>query len=786
MRTIIRNFLSIIKRYKIAMALNLLGLAVAFTAFIIILIQVNYEYNFDKSHSTSERIFRVDLETPGTFSVILPRAFIEEIIKSSPHIEAATLINPFIGPIYFTVMINGEKIGYRETIQTCHADIVNVFDIPIVEGDKNCLNDPEKIIIPQSMARKMFGKKSAVGQSLRAEENVWSKGNLKEFTIGAVYKDFPGNTQMRNTIYSAMDANYALTNFQASNYYCYLLLDKSTSAQNVTDNFNSNFDFSKIGRSEEKIKLMPLTDIYFLNESKDGRIFKSGNKNTANILFGIALLIIFIAIINFTNFNTALAPIRIKSINTQKVLGSTDNTLRKALIGEVIIISIISWLISLFLIWILNITSALPFIDANLSLYTNKVLILFTGLIAVLTGIIAGVYPACYMVSFPPALVLKGSFGLSPSGRKLRTTLISLQFIISIMLIIGATFIKLQNDFMRSYSLGFDKDQIAIVELSGEIYSNHSEIYVNRLKEFSGIEDVAFAQEKVASKDNYNTNTTKYKEREFQYFLILGSSNLLPVLGIPVVEGRGFTKADEQSEEPVYIFNNTARVNVEMEAGYRFEGWLPGRLVGFTDDVKFTSLRSGDNNIGFVTGKMPVPLTVSYIRMSAGTDVHAAVKHIRKTLSDIDPSYPFDVEFYDSIFNQLYQKEEIFRKLTTLFSMLAIILSLVGVFGLVIFDTQYKRKEIAIRKVHGSSITQILQMLNKQYIYIVCICFLIAGPIAYFMAKKWLESFAYKTPLYGWVFMVALLFILIITIGTVTFQSWRTANSNPINSLKSE
>jgi len=786
MKTIIRNFISIFKRFKMAMSLNVLGLAVAFTAFVVILIQINYEQSFDRCHPTADRVFRVDLESTGTFSVILPRGFIEEVIKSSPHIEAGTLVNPFLDQIYFSTVINGEKVGFREPINTCHPEMIKIFDFPVIEGDKNCLNDPEKIMIPQSMARKMFGRQSAVGQTLRAEENVWTKENIKEFTIGAVYKDFPGNTQVRNIIYSAIDANCDLTNFGASNYYCYLLLDKASSAENVVENFNSIFDFKKIGREEEKIKLVPLTDIYYLNESQDGRIFRSGNTETAKLLFGIALLIMVIAIINYTNFSTALTPMRIKSINTQKVLGSTDSTLRKYLLSEAILVSLLSWLLSLFLLWILNATGALPFVEANLGFATNAGIILMAGLIALATGIIAGVYPSRYMVSFPPALVLKGSFGLSPSGRKLRTALIGVQFVISIMLIIGAGFVRLQNNYLRNYSLGFDKDQIAIVQLSGDIYNKHRDTYSDRLKEFSGIEDVAFAQEKVASKDSYNTNTGKYKEESFQYFLIAGSYNLLPVLGIPIVDGRGFSKADELSEEVVYIFNNTARTNMDMEVGYNFEGWLPGRLVGVTDDVKFTSLRSGQNNIGFVTGKLPIPMTVSYIRMNAGTDVHAAVKHIRKTLADIDPSYPFDIEFYDAIFDQLYQKETNLRSLVTLFSMLAVILSLVGVFGLVVFDTQYRRKEIAIRKVHGSTISQILNMLNKQYVYIVLICFAIAAPIAYYAIGRWLESFAYKTPVHAWVYAVALFFILLITIGTVTFQSWRTANSNPVDSIKSE
>ena len=268
--------------------------------------------------------------------------------------------------------------------------------------------------------------------------------------------------------------------------------------------------------------------------------------------------------------------------------------------------------------------------------------------------------------------------------------------------------------------------------------------------------------------------------------MIAVSQNFLRVMGIPVEEGRDFSPADKLSEDFVYIFNHAAKMEMNMEAGDQVTSWKTGRIVVLTGDVKFTSLRSGENNIAFVTGNIPFPMTVSYIRLKAGTDIRGAVSHIRNTMADIDPSYPYDIEFYDEIFNQLYHKEENLRSLITVFSILAIIISLVGVFGLVVFETQYRRKEIGVRKVHGATNMEILEMLNRSYVYIVLICFALAAPVGYYGIKKWLESFAYKTPMYWWVYLLALLIVLVITIGTVTFQSWRASNANPVDSLKSE
>jgi putative ABC transport system permease protein len=791
MKTILRNFFFVVKRFKMATLLNVAGLTVASAAFIVLVMQVSFEYNFDRMHPTSERVYRVDINRESFWGVIHSRGFVEAVMQSSPHIEAGTLVNPFISEVYFSVLQKGEKIGFKEAVTTCSPGIVKVFDFHILQGDARCLEEPEKVIIPLSLAQKLFGDKPAVGETLHAEESIWTKSG-ENFTIGAVYKDFPANTQLKNSLYTAMDAAYAINNFDASNFICYLLLDSPSSRELVADNFNATFDFEKISWNKEEkdrleISLSPLTDIYFMKDIQSPMIIKSGNKETLFILIAIAFMIVIIAAINFTNFSTALAPMRIRSINTQKVLGSDNGVLRTGFLLEAVILSLFSFALSLLAVFFLEKTAFLSFIEADLRLANNLLPIGLAGTFFLLIGLIAGIYPAYYMTSFPPALVLKGNFGLSPKGKGLRTALIGFQFVVSMGLIIAALFIQLQQRYMQHYTVGFDKDQIAIVRLNNNMYKNHRDSYTNKLKNFTGIEDVAFAREKLGSQDSYSTNSFLYENNWVQYHRLDVSSNFLSVMGIPVIEGREPRTSDELAGKPVYIFNKMARDNYNVRTGLQnlFGDSSQDEVLGFTDNVKFRSLRQEDHNFAFVINSGD-NLPVSYIRLKAGVDYFAAVDHIRKSIAEIDPGYPVEVEFYDAIFNALYQKEEKMNKTISSFGLLAIVISIVGVFGLVVFETQFRRKEIGIRKVMGASIENIIMMFNKTYLYIVCISFLLAAPLGYYGVTRWLENFAYKTPLYWWVFALAFFIVAGITLLTVTYRNWQAAKANPVDSIKTE
>lgn len=568
----------------------------------------------------------------------------------------------------------------------------------------------------------------------------------------------------------------------------YVTLDDPLNKEEVLDHFNKTFDFAKsqMGSAQEiALRLTPLKDVYYTHDTTFD-FNPKGHRETNYVLLGIAFLILFIAGINFTNLTTSLIPLRLKTINTHRVLGCSIYKLRAISLIESIVICLISYILALFIVNDLSYTPIANWVDADIRLSQYKGLILLTALIAILTGCLAGLYPAIRSTSYAPALVLKGSFGLSPKGKKVRVALIGFQYTVSIALIIVTLFMGLQNHFMTSSEqLGFNKDQVAIVNLTPEIYAKHKPQYIQKLKDYPGIEDVAFSVYELSKEDDMiDLEYARHEDKDVFFKVFYASENFLSVMDIQVEEGRDFTREDLNKAQSDYIINPAAERDFHLHPGDRFNDRT---VLGVSKDFRFNSCRIASSPFVFaLNNDIPNPKLVSYIRFNSKTNLQEAVAHVRETLKEIDPTFPFEISFYNTILNNLYQKEQTLGKLISLFGIMAILISIVGVFGLVLFETQYRRKEIGIRKINGATTGQILLMFNKTYIQIVSVCFIISIPIAWMGTQQWLENFAYKTPLHLWVFIVAFLIILSVTIGTVTFRNWQAANENPVNSVKSE
>lgn len=790
MKTILRNFVSVLRRFKMATLLNVLGLSIAFTAFMVILMQVDYDYRFDSCQPEANTIFRMDFQYSEGMGSVISRPFARAFTESSPHVKAGMIMASWNSKVFYSVEHNGDRQNYQDPVSSVTPEATRVFHFDMVEGDETALDQPKSAIIPESMARRLFGDEPARGKQLLNVET----GNAI-YTIGGVFKDFPRNSSMQNVIYRQISPKENYNEYGNQNYHFFFRLDDPAHAEDVKENFKKNFDatlqFGKEFNWENggvDLRLTPLPELHFLTNSSYDSMPKA-SRQTMHVLFAIAFIILLIAGINFTNFSTALTPMRIKSINTQKVLGSPDSVLRLSLMAEAVIVSLVAYLISLGLLYIADKTFVATLVDADMAFSVQSEIIVATGIIAVIVGVLAGAYPAYYITSFPPALVLKGSFGLSPKGQVLRSTLVSIQFVASFILIIGAMFMYLQNRYMNNTPLGYDKDELIVVGLNSKINKN-LDLLKNELKTFSGIEDMACAEQVLSSNDYYMGWGREYKDRDINFQCIPVTPDFLRTMGIEVTDGRDFRAEDDLKDNGCYIFNEKARQQYELGLEEKING---DEIIGFIPDVKFASFRQEVSPMAFyVWGKYRWGAEdnkyygACYVRVKAGSDLREAMQHVKASLAKIDAVYPFKVSFYDEILQRTYEKELKITNLITLFSVIAIFISIVGVFGLVVFESEYRRREVAVRKVLGSSTSEILIMFNRGYLMILVICFVLAAPVGFYGVYRWLENFAYRTPIYWWVFLVSFVIVSVITFITVTFQNWQVANSNPVDSMKSE
>ena len=531
--------------------------------------------------------------------------------------------------------------------------------------------------------------------------------------------------------------------------------------------------------------VFPIRDFYYKMYSPFA--LKTGSQSAITLLTLIGLLIIIVACINLVNFSTALAPMR-------KVLGSTNGELRRALVGESVCTVLVGWLLALGITAALIRLEVLGFMGFTPSLLTYWQYVAYTGLIALAAGILAGLYPAWYMTSFPPALVLKGNYALSGKGKRLRTVLIGFQYVVSFALIVSAAFIFLQNRYMRTCDLGFEKDQVLVASLPEMPYqSSPYRNFYTKLKSYAGIDDIAFVKWELGASEGYTGYMFRYNGEEYGHNFIEVSTNFLDVMGMKLLSGTDFMPSDSISKDPMMFI---ATEDLQKETGIKAEemvdffvwGNTNARIKGFVDNVQFTSFKKSSYpyvfccNPKYTNGQLPY----AYIRVRAGSDMDTALHRIRQTAEECFTGYPVDVKFYDQVYAQLYQREADQQQMITLFSLLAIVISLVGVFGLVIFEAEHRRKEIGIRKVYGAMTGQILWMFGKSYFALCLVSSAIAAPVAWYAVSRWIEQFSERVPLSPWVFIGACAVICLITEVTITVQNYRAATANPVDSLKTE
>ena len=800
----IKNFITLLRRYTTSSLLNVVGMSVAFAAIYLIMVQVKYDLSFDRVIPNSERIYRLEMiGKEGMSSYYMSRKEPDEWCAGIPEIEAGGSIVTYPYPEDFvwydhSIKRNNTIDNFKIKLAMAEREGLEVFPIEFIEGGLEDFVARNDMVISEEVARKFDLK---VGDVLYLGRGAFDDNATRD--IVGIFKNFPEPSNIATCEgWLCMEPQEYTHNNNKNNPY-YVRLKEGASYLEVQEKIGDYLleTYRKEGLSEEEVQLKskprlnPLPEIYF-DKLSMSEGFK-GNLSTTYSLIAIAALILVISFINFINFFFALIPVRIKAINTYKVFGAPTSKLRLNIMFETLGLTLLSILGAMVIVFAFANTPLSEYISTSVALRNNWELALTMIVFLMIFAAIVSLYPAFYITKFNPALVMKGSFQATKSGKIMRYSLVGIQYVISISLIICSLFIQKQHKYMLHYEMGFDEEQLYTIEVpyslvggGGELDYTQRDAFTDELKKNPNILDVAYGDDRLVAMAHMGWSR-KYKDQWINFSAYPVSWNFLQMMGIGIEEGRDFLPSDEQSENGVLIFNREAADRFGIEVGTEIQAHLSDGdgltpIVGIAENFNHQPLRYEIEPFAFIVfgqygWRQPNQV---YLRVSAGTDFIEIRKYIKDILEKFVPYMePQELKFFDDELAIQYQTEDKLSTLVTMFSFLSIMISIIGVFGLVLFETQYKRREIGIRRIHGASAMGILKMFNKKYLYIVAICSAVAIPISYYIIDRWMQQFVYRTEMSVWVYVVAVLTITIITVATVSLRSWKAANENPSDSI---
>ena len=807
----IRNFLTLLRRYTTSSVLNIVGMAVAFAAVYLIAVQVNFDLSYNRVIKNSERIYR--LEYPGwdnemnRWDIWWNRQYPDKLAAICPEVEAAGSIGVMPHSRYqdeYSIKRNATIENFTISVAGAEPEGLAVFPFEMLAGRLEDLKTEDDLIISESTAKRF---NLSVGDGLyygRGAQN----GAIR--TVVAIYKDFPKPSSLSMPMgYVLLEPQEQTSENDWQDTY-YIRLQKGTDVEEIEQRMAQFVvdEGRKNGLSEEELKLemarvtprlTSINELYFIDDAPvEGY---RGSRTTTYTLIAIAVLILVISFINFVNFFFALIPSRIRAVNNYKIFGAPTWKLRLNFLFETVGLILVSLFVATIMVILFADTPLKEYISTSVAINDNWLLASAIALGVILFGVVVSLYPAWYITKFSPAFVIKGDFSASKSGRILRYTLVGVQYTISIALIICSIFVYRQHQYMLSCNMGFDRENLLSVEVPWEAVNPDVEGYqldytkrdilLDRLTQNPQIKGVAFGDIQLVSNAE-GAWSRPLDGGDPVSFMIHGVSwNFLKVMGIEIVEGRDFLPSDEDTDTGAMIFNQTS---VE-KYGLTLESKIPGHvhslyanIVGFCKDFNFKSANWNIEPFAFIVHghygwSMP---RHTYIRTVAGADIAEVRKFVFDTLMEIAPNADpekIKIQFFEQELELLYQVEDKLSTLVTLFSFLSIVISIIGVFGLVLFETQYRRREIGIRRVHGASVGEILSLFNRKYLYIVAACSAVAIPVSYYIIDQWMQQYVYRTPMSWWVYALAVGVILLITVVTVTLRSFKAATENPTESI---
>ncbi len=794
--------------------INIAGLAVGIASCLLIALFVQNEFSYDKFFKDADQIYKMVLERKypdhSTYYSTIPHSFASVAVKDYPEIESATLlVGPFGNTLISYKNDSDEKKEFEENfVFASDSNFFSIFSFKIIKGDPSTLlHNANDMVMTESTARRYFGDEDPIGKTITT--------GFGEFTVTGVCEDVPNNSHMKFDILVSLQTFpfVEVENFTGFSAHCYFKLFPGTDSKTLESKFPQMVDTyasaqieRDLGKSWEDYKkegngyryfLQPITSIHLDPTNLEGKMEPGGNITSVYIMISVAILILFIACINFMNLATARSSERAKEVGVRKTMGSFKKHLVFQFLTESFVLSLIGVALAVLLILL-----ALPYFNdltgksLQLAFSLSNVLILL--IITAFVGFLAGIYPSFVLSSFNPVVVLKGNFTGNPKGQWIRNGLVIFQFWISIVLMIGTLVIQQQMTFMREKSLGFDKDQMLVVERVFNLDPQIAKTYVEELKRASPFVDAAGSGSLPGRQtDFFGIQFQPEGSSEILTTKSMVLSDRMPeVLGLKLLEGRWFSEKTNDSlsivlnesavkvmgyKDPIGRKLNNIRQTPEGNISLNFT------IIGVVKDFNFQSLHDQVTplviqNASSFGGGMGYVLA----RVKPGL-IQEAIQVAESKWREVAPEQPFKFTFLDEDLKANYEADQRTGRLFAVFSGLAIFVACIGLFALSAYTASLRTKEIGIRKVLGASVGRILVLLSKDFTKMVLISFLMAIPVAWFVMENWwLQNFAYRINISVWTILISGAAAFLVAWLTVSFQSIKAAIKNPVQSLRSQ
>ncbi|MEM1096361.1 MAG: ABC transporter permease [Bacteroidota bacterium] len=777
--------------------INLCGLAVALASIILIGLYIRYELSYDVFHDNADRIYRVYKQDPGGDFLgtdqyaVTPAPLASTLVETFPEVEAATLVEP-----RDMRLARGER-QFSEDGLLATTTFFDVFSFKLLQGEQEtALVEPMTIVLTPALAAKLFDDADPVGSAITLLRN----GEEFDLTVTGVVEAPPENSHIQYSFLASLTTdkwyrrNLERGEWDSSNYYTYTVLREDASLpllrsklQALAQQRLGEMDYYR--ENPERVSvyhIQPLLDIH-LRSRLNFELSANGDIRYIYIFTAIALLILLIACINYTNLATARAIVRAKEVGVRKVLGAHRGQLVGQFMSEAVLLCVAGVLLAIGLA-----ASALPVFNTltGLSLTLGSTPLVFwmsVVLAGLVVGMLSGVYPALVMSKFAPAGMVKGVLRHGRGKARLRNTLVVAQFAVTAVLLIATLVIFQQLRYVQQANTGFDREHILTVSIPAakDQYPTIKEQMLQNPNVLA-VSATAHSPIRIVGKSAVASWEGKQEGDGLAAYNTAVQPGFVDLLGLEMVAGISFTEDRPVDGREGFIVNETLIKQMgwaePLGMSFEFQG-RPGRIIGVVKDFNYLSFRQEIEPLVLYVDDSWFYRILVKVR---GDDMPATLGHLEATMATFLPDYPFSYSFLDDAYNRMYASDVRVGQLVSVFAVIAMLIACLGLLGLAAFITTQRTKEIGVRKVLGASVADVLVLLSKDFTRLVLIALLIGMPVAYYVSTLWLQDFAYRIAL-GWpTFVVAAVLTLVLAWSAVSYQAFRAARSNPVDALRQE